>query len=261
MRLVIAWPDKQSAWSIRSMMEQQGWDVELLSDGRELLHLSAGVDVAVLHLCLPGLDGLSAGDALAANAPLRPPRILFAAPKEWCVHHPLWADCTVEAGISLPCLCRLIEILAKKPLPKLAAAGQTYIASGVESFLDELAFPKRMKGRVYAAWLLRRMVPATADEMLSSLYADCAKAFSTTPAAVERCLRTAVENVFTQGSMSGIERFFGATVDPERGKPTNRAFLMQAAQLLRTELTYSRTAARSPNSSEMHQRPAAPTSV
>ena len=92
-----------------------------------------------------------------------------------------------------------------------------------------------------------------------SFYRLCARAFGTTPTAVERCLRVAVESVFTQGSMRGIERFFGATVDPERGKPTNRAFLLQASQQIR--LDHSLADTRSPNSSEMHHSPAAPTRV
>ena len=68
-----------------------------------------------------------------------------------------------------------------------------------------------------------------------------------------------VESVFTQGSMRGIERFFGATVDPDRGKPTNRAFLLQASQQIR--LDHSLADTRTPNSSELHHSPAAPTRV
>ena len=261
MRLLIAWPNRQSASAIRELMEGIGWDVEMAQDGRQIRSSCNLCDVLLMHLCLPGMDGLSAGDALALSAPLRPPRVVFAAPQEWCVHHPPWADCTVDAGTSLSNLCRLILAVSQKPLPKLAAVRQTEIVSAVEVFLDELGFPGRMKGRQYAAWLLRRMVPSTCENMLAPLYNDCAQHFSTTSAAVERCLRTAVENVFTRGSMTGIEHFFGATVDPERGKPTNRAFLMQAVEHLRTELTYSRATTLSLNSSVMHHRPAAPTSV
>lgn len=180
-----------------------------------------------------------------------------------CVHRPAWADCTIESGTSVFRICDLLQILAQKPLPRLAAVHKKPLAILIERFLDELAFKERMKGRAYAAWLLEAIVPSTAGEHLSlaNLYAACAQAFATTPGAVERCLRVAVESVFTQGSMRGIERFFGATVDPERGKPTNRAFLLQAAQQLRVQLNHSRTAALSPNKSEMHHRPAAPTSV
>ena len=97
---------------------------------------------------------------------------------------------------------------------------------------------------------------------MSQWYGQCAKVHHTSAAAVERCLRVAVESVFTQGSLQGIERCFGATVDPEKGKPTNRAFLLKAARLLRRRMAdYSFTDTRSLNSSEMHHRPAAPTSV
>jgi len=259
MRLLIVWPDRRQACLIQDVMEQQGWDVEMLHDGRDVLPWRAGFDVLLLHLCLPGLDGFRTGDALEASAPLCPPRILFVAPPEWCVHRPRWADCTVSTGISAEGLCRLISVLAQKPLPKLAAAQSDPLSMLIGRFLDELSFKQRMKGRAYAAWLLERMVPATpgAELPLCTLYADCAQAFSTTSAAVERCLRVAVESVFTQASLHSIERFFGATVDPERGKPTNRAFLMQASQQIR----YSFTASLSPNKIEMHHSPAAPTSV
>lgn len=259
MRLLILWPDEQAACMIRSVMEQDNWDITIRRDGREALLLADSFDIMLMHLCLPGLDGLSAGDAFAAASPVRPPRILFAAPPEWCVHHPSWADCTVDAGISILHLCQLLRIIAQKPLPKLAAAQQQTIEDHIDRLLNDLSLSKRMKGRLYAQWLLKRIIPSTpgSTQTLYMLYAECAQVFQTTPSAVERCLRVAVESVFTRGSMKSIERFFGATVDPERGKPTNRAFLMQAAQQLR----YSLATARSLNSSEMHHSPAAPTSV
>lgn len=257
MRLLILWPDPVKAYVIRDPLEAEGWDVVIRQDGRSLCGMEEEFDVLLLHLCLPGMDGLNAGDAYAAAHPVCPPRILFAAPPEWCVHHPPWADCTVDSSTDAEGLCSLLRIIARKPLPRLATAQKKPLAILIERFLDDLSFKPALKGRAYAAWLLERMVPSIRCSALTGLYAECASAFQTTPAAVERCLRVAVESVFTQGSLAGIERFFGATVDPERGKPTNRAFLMQAAQQLR----YSLTATRSLNSSEMHHRPAAPTSV
>ena len=259
MRLLILWPDRAGALAIREEMERRGWDVTAASDGRSLTALAEGHDVLLMHLCLPGLDGLSAGDALAASVPLCAMRILFVAPPEWCVHHPFWADCTVSAGSGVQHLCTLISILGQKPLSRLAEAQKEPLAGSIERFLDEMSFKRGTKGRAYAAWLLREMAisPHYGALALCGLYDGCARAFGVTPAAVERCLRAAVESVFTQGSLRGIERFFGATVDPERGKPTNRAFLLQAVQQLR----YSFASARSLNSSEMHHKPAAPTSV
>ncbi|MBR5546551.1 MAG: hypothetical protein IKU70_06180 [Clostridia bacterium] len=259
MRLLILWPDFQTACAIRNQMEGAGWDAVISRDGREILQSDQPFDLALLHLCLSGLDGLSAGNALARMQPVCPPRIVFAAPSEWCVHRPFWADCTVDSGVSVTQLCRLLQTVAQKPLSKLAAANSEMVSAAVRHFLDDLGFKSTQKGRAYAAWLLERMIPASVNtvQVLYALYGECARHFDTTSAAVERCLRVAVERVFTQGSLCSIERYFGATVDPERGKPTNRAFLMQAAQQLR----YSLTATRSLNKSEMHHSPAAPTSV
>jgi len=158
----------------------------------------------------------------------------FASRLELANSKPAWADCMVHAGVSVERLCTLISLLGEKAISHIAAAQLASVARLTEQFLDEIAMKPRIKGRAYAAWLLKRMIisPRWAQQPLNQCYAACAQAFGVSPASVERCLRSAVESVFTQGSLSGIERFFGATIDPERGKPTNRAFLLQAAQQL-----------------------------
>lgn len=261
MRLLMALPDLALAASIQSEMENRLWNTEYIADGRQAVALAAHCDVLLIHHCLCGMDGWQVCETLAASPPLHPPRILFIGPSAFASKHPDWADCAVEAGVSVPQLCNLLLVLIQKPLPRLTAAQMPWITQTVKQFLDEIAMHPQLKGRAYAAWLLERMLPSPVWEQqpLGLSYAACAKAFATTPASVERCLRVAIENVFMRGSISGIEHFFGATVDPERGKPTNRAFLLQAVQELR--LLHSRTAARSPNRSEMHHKPAAPTSV
>lgn len=261
MRLLIA--ASQDMHKLQWLCEELGWDVHTVSDGQEALSrlYRETFDLLLLHACLSGLDGLSTGEAYAARRPYSPCRILLIQPLEW--PRPSWADGTAPL-CSLPKkLCRLLQILAEKPLPKLAAAQEEEGRQLAETFLTGIGFSSRCLGYRYARWLLCCLSRSTCGELwpLKNLYAGCAKAFSTTPGAVERSLRLAVENTFTHGDMAGIERFFGATIDPERGKPTNRAFLLQGAQQLRLMAHHSFTAARSPNSREMHQSPAAPTTV
>ena len=260
MRLLIALPDRAQALEIRYAMEKRCWETEAVFSGEDVLARQGTFDVLLLHQCLSGMDGIRAGEQLAALNPVCPPLILLISSGS---RRPLWADCVAEPGVSAGGLCSLLSILAQKPLPRLAAACSSQTTAAVEELLSEIRMDVRLKGRVYAAWLLHRLIhsPASAAHPLQQSYAACAAHFGTSAQAVERCLRIAVEQVFTQGSMQGIERHFGATIDPERGKPTNRAFLLQAAEGLRTRLLYSFTAARSPNSSEMHHNPAAPTSV
>ncbi len=261
MRLLIALPDPKTAWAVRDEMESALWEVTIAQDGGEVLcRLEEDCyDVLLMHQCLPVWDGAALGRYLSEAGLPSAPRVLYVRPPETCQRRPEWADAAVANGCTTAKLCRLLVFLAKKPLSNLAAAQTPMIHQAVENFLDLITLSTRYKGRAYAGWLLEKLIasPALEQAPVSELYAACAAHFGVTPASLERCLRIAVESVFTQGSMQGIELFFGATVDPERGKPTNRAFLLQAAQQLR----YSLTDARSPKSMEMHHSPAAPTNV
>lgn len=264
MRVVIALPDEAMAWRMRVRLEAAGWDVICLPDGQALAQRAEPADLVLVHPCLPMWDGRSACEAFCRRFSVCPPRVLLLWPPEFGPV-PAWADHAVAPGVSEDGLCTLLMMLSQKPLPKLTAASETAIAQCVSQFLEAIALSGAMKGHAYAAWLLARLIPSQALESwrVKRLYQLCAGAFCTSPANVERCLRVAVESVFTQGNLRGIERFFGGMVDPERGKPTNRTFLLHAAKRLRSDLlgAYSFTAARSPNSSEMHHSPAAPTSV
>ncbi|MDD6142477.1 MAG: sporulation initiation factor Spo0A C-terminal domain-containing protein [bacterium] len=253
MRLLIMLPDMMLSWQLRAMLVDDFDEIVLESSQPWTF------DVVVLHHCLPGMDGQAMGDQLAACAPLCPPRVLFVAPPEFLHARPLWADAVLHHGVSVSGMADTIRLIAKKPLPKLAAAHKVAVQKAVGSFLDDLSLSDHLKGRSYAEWMLCRLIVSPVMERwpVSRLYHACADAFATSSGAVERCLRVAVESVFTQGSLKGIERFFGEAADPERGKLTNRAFLIQSCQWLR----YSLTAARSPNKSEMHHSPAAPTRV
>ena len=163
MRLLILWPDLQTACTIRDLMELEGWDTDISRDGRQLLQPELLFDLVLVHLCLAGMDGLSAGDTLAELQPVCPPRIVFAAPREWCVHHPVWADCMVDSGVSVLRLCRLLQTVAQKPVPQIAALHSETRFRMIGQFLDDLGFKPKQKGRAYAAWLLERLIPSTVN--------------------------------------------------------------------------------------------------
>ncbi len=265
MRLVLVMQNRQRAEALRQALyaRWEAWQVTLASGAEEgsACLLQGGADLAVL-VGSPAEHGASLLLQLMAQRIPCPPRVLYLC--ETGERPALIADCFAPITASDEQLCRLLSILAKKPLPSLAVQDVQRLSLLIDSFLDELSMPKALKGRGYTVWLLHQITPSPLRERrpLGELYTACAKVHGTTPAAVERCLRVAVESVFTQGSIQGIERCFGATVDPEKGKPTNRAFLLRAAQLLRCRMEdHSFTETRSLNNSEMHQRPAAPTSV
>lgn len=262
MRLLIAMPDDTQAVELRMEMENRLWETEAVRSGADVMRMCADFDMVLLHHCLQGMDGLKTGESISQSNPVCPPKILLLCPSALVPVRPYWADCMMEPGVSAMRLCSFLEVLAKKPLPNAAAAHIQIFGDAAEAFLNAIGMDRRFKGRSYIIWLLARLIPTPVSALpIQAAYAACARHFHTAPVCVERCVRIAVENVFTHGSMQGLERYFGSTVDPERGKPTNRAFLLQAAEALRRQLLQSFTAARSPNRSEMHHSPAAPTSV
>lgn len=74
--------------------------------------------------------------------------------------------------------------------------------------------------------------PPLLEDLKGRLYPLAARRCGMTPAAVERSLRTLVESTWSSGSLQALERFFGHSVDPEKGKPTNKEFLCRLQERL-----------------------------
>jgi len=98
--------------------------------------------------------------------------------------------------------------------------------------LEEMGLPGHLKGFICLAWLTAAV---TANGLLlegvtRGLYPLGAKALAMSPAGVEKCARRAVEHIWSHGDLGVLEKYFGQSVDPERGKPTNREFLAMARE-------------------------------
>ena len=57
------------------------------------------------------------------------------------------------------------------------------------------------------------------------LYPDIAKAHDTTPSAIERNIRRAIDSVFDRCDMRSIVEVLGNTIDINKGKMTNTSFI------------------------------------
>ncbi len=60
-----------------------------------------------------------------------------------------------------------------------------------------------------------------------------AEKYDTTPSRVERAIRHAIELAWDRGNIDIINKFFGYTVNVDRGKPTNSEFIAMVADRLR----------------------------
>lgn len=95
--------------------------------------------------------------------------------------------------------------------------------------LSQIGMNPKEKGYYYcrqAIWhiLLRRDRPK-----IFEIYDEVAREYGTTRACVERNIRYCVERTWEKGNIDSIYEFFGYTVSPEKGKPTNSEFLFLIA--------------------------------
>ena len=60
--------------------------------------------------------------------------------------------------------------------------------------------------------------------------------FDTTAARVERAIRHLVEVTWSRGDLKVLERYFGNTVSPEKGKPTNGEFIARLANVVKEKM-------------------------
>ncbi len=182
-------------------------------------HLREGADVLLLLPCGEARPLLR---ALTAEPPLAPPYILGAnAPdgpllpaEELAERLRLWRE-----GLILPSL-------AEHHLPATRD-----IASAL---LRTLAVPQKLRAWDFLPDMCALTVvhPPLLNDLQHGLYPLIARRHAMTAAGVERSLRLCVESTWMHGSLAAMERFFGSSVDPEKGKPTNREFLCRIQERL-----------------------------
>lgn len=123
------------------------------------------------------------------------------------------------------------------PFPILADIDGRHAAAC--AILNEMKMPESLLGykciAIGAALLsctYRRDIP-----LKFWLYVHIATEMSSKPALVERNIRTAIENMFLNGDILSIQKYFGYTCDSEKGKPTNAEMLYLIAEHIKQKFT------------------------
>lgn len=169
--------------------------------------------------------------ALARRLAERPP---IAPPWVVAERSGMKADLTLslaEAG-SLPPLLHARAEQGWMPVGAMARLPQiTCLARGM---LDVLSVRQTLRAWAFLPDMAALTVvhPPLIRDLTSRLYPLVARRHGLTVSCVERSLRILVESTWSHGSLSAMERFFGHSVDPERGKPTNREFLYRVQERL-----------------------------
>jgi len=105
------------------------------------------------------------------------------------------------------------------------------------ALLSQMGMSSTLRGYAYLSWAaaLAYERETRLDSVGESIYQPIADEFSTTRQNVERLIRHAVERTMDGERVRGVYQFFGNTIDPTRGKPTNAQCIGMLAQRLRTQ--------------------------
>lgn len=131
---------------------------------------------------------------------------------------------------------RIVSICSKlTPQPTSFAPMVRNLDIEVTRVIQQMGVPAHVKGYQY----LRDAIILVVEEMnllgavTKELYPLIAEKYDTTASRVERAIRHAIELAWDRGNVDMMNRFFGYTVNMDRGKPTNSEFIAMVADRLR----------------------------
>lgn len=232
--------DAQTAKAVRRDWEADGaCAVTIAFDGMQALYAArhAAPDVLVVDAVLPGLDGFGVIDRLRQTLGARMPGVIGGSVRGFASGGFLarGADFALELPWNARELRRAIgELLLRARTqvdwPRVQAEYDRACA-----MLRAMGMREHLRGFGYLAWAAA--LASDSEERLDALgeriYEPVAARFHTTPQSVERLIRHAVEGSMDAAGAQGVYGFFGNTIDPTRGKPTNAQMIGMLAERLR----------------------------
>lgn len=104
----------------------------------------------------------------------------------------------------------------------------------IASVLRNLGAPTNVLGYNYMIRAIEMQMESNVPlDFTKGVYCGVAQEFQTTGSRVERAIRHCVECIWDRGDYDTLKRYFGNTIDPNRGKPTNSHFITRVAEAVR----------------------------
>lgn len=228
-------------------------DIEVVGNaynGKEVLALlkEKKPDVVLLDIIMPHLDGIGVLEELGKmDLSPRPKVIMLTA-----FGHENITQRAVELGASyyilkpfnLEVLAERVRQLGKNQLntqrapmtaPATSKKEKDDYLTEITQIIHEIGVPAHIKGYLYLRDAISMVVEEI--ELLGSvtkiLYPRIAEKYETTSSRVERAIRHAIEVAWSRNSIETIKKFFGYTINTEKGKPTNSEFIALVADRIR----------------------------
>lgn len=238
--VVLADANEEFRLALQRALEESGEFTVLGStgDGLEALRLVAAFRprLLVFELMLSSLDGFALLDHLALQQDAPRQIVVSVLYREHTVAQAL----DKGASCFLPKPCELVSLIDR--MRTIALKGDAspealsfLIARRTTAVMHAIGMPAHMKGYccVRTAIMLAAQDISLIDSLTHSLYPEVARQLGTTPACVERSVRSAIESAWDHADLWTIRRFFGCTIARTQEKPTNGEFISLLADQIR----------------------------
>lgn len=204
-------------------------------------------DVIILDIIMPHLDGIGVLEKLFSGTVNTRPKviILTAFGQDTFTQRAmdLGADYYVLKPFDFSVLATRIRQLADgfSVSQYVSPVKPKNLDISITNIIHEMGVPAHIKGYHY----LRDAILMVVNEInllgaiTKELYPMIAQKYLTTPSRVERAIRHAIELAWDRGNVEMMNKYFGYTINLERGKPTNSEFIAMVADKLRIEAKVS----------------------
>lgn len=249
-KLLIADDNKEFCDILREYFSEQE-DIELVgvaNNGVEALKKikEEEPNVLVLDIIMPHLDGIGVLEKLN-EVEVRPKVIMLTAFGQESMTQKaveLGADYYILKPFDIDVLANRIRqlgnIFVTTPQPQRTLNVQPAnkvknLEVEVTNIIHQMGVPAHIKGYQYLrdAILLVINEVSLLGAVTKELYPMIAERYTTTPSRVERAIRHAIELAWDRGNVEMMNKFFGYTINLDRGKPTNSEFIAMVADKLR----------------------------
>lgn len=246
-KIVIADDNREFCDLLKDFLQQQD-DLKITGvahNGMDALGLinEQNPDVVVLDVIMPHLDGIGVLEKLNDNFSSYKPKIIIltAFGQESVTQRAveLGADYYILKPFDFTVLATRIKQLTggMKPSQYISISKPKSLDVSVTNIIHEMGVPAHIKGYHYLRDAILEVIEDVnlLGAVTKELYPAIAQKYQTTPSRVERAIRHAIELAWDRGNIEMMTKFFGYTINLERGKPTNSEFIAMVADKLRIE--------------------------
>lgn len=198
------------------------------------------IDILVLDIIMPYLDGIAVLDAIKEDDNLRGIDVImlsaFGQESIMSQAAQYGASYFIMKPFETERLAvQINHIMQNRSVPQQIASGETLKEERISTMMKDIGVPPHIKGYVYLKEAVSLVLenPDILNRITKALYPGIADIFDTTPARVERSIRHAIELVWNKSETTHISKIFGYSEEHLQSKPSNSQFIAMVADSIR----------------------------